>query len=68
MINVVCLLFIHLPVFTNPFQFSCNNYWENLEKLHFVAREYSVIRRTLSFEQILIDQAYFPVKNDASYK
>ena len=35
---------------------------------NFVARKYSVIRRTPSFEQILIKQAYFLVKNGASYK
>ena len=43
-------------------------YLGNLEKLYFVARKYSVIRRTPSFEQILIKQAYFLVKNGASYK
>ena len=40
----------------------------HLEKLYFVARKYSVIRHTPSFEQILIKQAYFLVKNGAPYK
>ena len=40
----------------------------NLEKLYSVARKYSLIRRTPSFEQFLIKQAYFLVKNGAPYK
>ena len=40
----------------------------NLEKLYSVARKYLVIRRTPSFEQFLIKQAYFLVKNGAPYK
>ena len=68
MINVVCLLFIHLPVFTYPFQFSFNHYWGNFKKLHFIARKYMVTRRTPRFEQILIDEVYFLVKNDAPCK
>ena len=42
--------------------------WEIWKSYIFVARKYSVIRRTPSFEQILIKQAYFLVKNGASYK
>ena len=40
----------------------------NLEKLYSVARKYSVIRRTPSFERFLIKQAYFLVKNIVPYK
>ena len=40
----------------------------NLEKLYSVALKYLVIRRTPSFEQFLIKQAYFLVKNGAPYK
>lgn len=56
MINFVCLLFILLTVFI---YFLTSVYLGNLEKLYFVARKYSVIRRTPSFKQILIKQAYF---------
>ena len=65
MINFVCLLFILLTVFI---YFLTSVYLGNLEKLYFVARKYSVIRRTPSFKQILIKQAYFLVKNGAPYK
>ena len=41
MINVVCLLFIHLTVFI---YFLTSVYLGNLEKLYFVVRKYSVIR------------------------
>ena len=64
-INFVCLLFILLTVFI---YFLTSVYLGNLEKLYFVARKYSVIRRTPSFKQILIKQAYFLVKNGAPYK
>ena len=65
MINFVCLLFILLTVFI---YFLTSGYLGNLEKLYFVARKYSVIRRTPSFKQIFIKQAYFLVKNGAPYK
>ena len=65
MINFVCLLFILLTVFI---YFLTSVYLGNLEKLYFVARKYSVIRRTPSFKQILIKQAYFLIKNGAPYK
>ena len=65
MINVVCLLFIHLAVLI---YILISVYQRNLEKLYFVARKYSVIRRTPSFEQILIKHAYFLVKNGAPHK
>ena len=65
MINFVCLLFILLTVFI---YFLTSGYLGNLEKLYFVARKYSVIRRTPSFKQILIKQAYFLVKNGVPYK
>ena len=65
MINFVCLLFILLTVFI---YFLTSVYLGNLEKLYFVARKYSVIRRTPSFKQILIKQAYFLVKNGVPYK
>jgi len=64
MINIACLLSIHLPVFI---YILISVYYGNLEKLYFFARK-SVIRRTWSFEQILIEQAYFLVKNGAPYK
>ena len=68
MTNVVCLcLFIYRYLFTYTFQFS-SNYSGNLEKLYFVERKYSVIRRTPSFGQISIEQVYFLVKNGAPYK
>ena len=63
----VFCLFIYRYLFTQSFQFSII-YLGNLEKLYFVARKYSVIRRTPIFEQILNKQAYFLVKNGASYK
>lgn len=62
MINFVCLLFILLTVFI---YFLTSVYLGNLEKLYFVAQKYSVIRRTPSFTQIFIKQAYFLVKNGA---
>ena len=65
MINFVCLLFILLTVFI---YFLTSVYLGNLEKLYFVARKNSVIRRTPSFKLILIKQAYFLVKNGAPYK
>ena len=36
--------------------------WKVFGKVYFVERKYSVIRHTLSFEQISIDQVYFLVK------
>ena len=41
---------------------------EKFGKLYFVGRKYSVTRGTPSFEQILIKQAYFLLKNGAPYK
>ena len=68
MTNVVCLcLFIYRYLFTYTFQFSIN-YSGNLEKLYFVGRKHSVIRRTPSFGQISIEQVYFLVKNGVPYK
>ena len=57
----------YIPFSISIIQFSII-YLGNLEKLYFVARKYSVIRRTPSFEQILIKQAYFLVKNGAPNK
>ena len=65
MINVVCLLFIHLPVFI---YILISVFLGKFGKVVFCCAKILGYKTLPSFEQILIKQAYFLVKNGAPYR